>query len=83
MDIDEIMSEARLDGDDDIWTMASDAVAVRVVEDDLGEEWVVSFVDQYDTAQYAYIPLSTDSDALIEWLLGQGLERNQIRITLS
>jgi hypothetical protein len=82
MDIDEIMSEVRLDGDDDIWTMAAEAVTVRVVEDDLGDEWVITFVDQYDTTQYAYVPLAVEGDSLVEWLMGQGLEPNQIRIAL-
>lgn len=81
MELDEIMSEARIDGEDDIWTMASDAETVRVVGDELGDEWVITFADQYDTVQYAYIPLSVEIADLVEWLRNQGLERNQIRVT--
>jgi hypothetical protein len=81
MELDEIMSEARIDGEDDIWTMASDAQTVRVVADELGDEWVITFADQYDTVQYAYIPLSVEVTDLVEWLRSQGLERNQIRVT--
>jgi hypothetical protein len=81
VDIDEIMSEARLEGEEDVWTMADGAVTVKVTADDLGEEWVLCFTDQYDAVQYAYISLEIAIDDIVEWLGAQGVPRRSVTIS--
>lgn len=79
-DIDDIMAEARLEGDMDVWEMATEAASVRIAEDDLGGEWVISFVDSEEVTQYAYVDLEVPAASIVAWLITQGLNRRQIHM---
>lgn len=79
-DIEELMGEARIDGDGDVWDIASDAVSVSITVDDLAEEWVLSFVNSEDLTQYVYLALDVDSAEIVSWLRAQGISSKNIKL---
>lgn len=72
IEIDDTMENARIDGDEDLYTLCEMANLVVVRPDELGDEWVITFHLDDDEERNAYIPLDTDTDELQEWFRDAG-----------
>ena len=78
VEIDDVMAAARIEGDDDIYELCTMAETVRIEGDELGEEWILHFrVD--DETYYAYIPLETELDEIIQFLVDQDIHPKFIK----
>jgi len=80
-DIDDVMSAARIEGDDDIYELCTTAEKVRIESDELGEEWILHFYID-DETYYAYIPLETELDEIIQFLIDQDIHPKFIKYPL-
>jgi len=81
VEIEDVMAAARIETEDDIYELCSIAEQVRIEADDLGEEWVLHFRADDETF-YAYIPLSTELDQIIEFFVDQDIDRKYIKFPL-
>ncbi|MFM7087923.1 MAG: hypothetical protein ACKOW9_00085 [Candidatus Paceibacterota bacterium] len=79
-DIEELMGEARIDGEGDVWEIAAEASYVSITADDLGDEWVISFTNDDELTQYVYLSLDVESSEIVSWLKAQGLSGKDIKL---
>ena len=81
-DLYDIMENARIDAEEDIYQLCEDSVYAIIQHDVLGGEIVITFTTENDEQRFVYIEDEVDVDSLLPWLREQGMEGKKILLDL-
>lgn len=81
-DLYDVMENARIDAEEDIYQLCEESVYAVIQHDVLGGELVITFTTENDEQRFVYVEDEVDADELKAWLLEQGMSGKKILLDL-
>lgn len=81
-DLYDIMDNARIDAEEDIYQLCEESAYAVIQHDVLGSEVVITFTTENDEQRFVYVEDDVDVPDLLVWLKEQGMEGKKILLDL-
>jgi hypothetical protein len=82
LDLYDIMENARIDAEEDIYQLCEESAYAIIQHDVLGGELVITFTTENDEQRFVYVEDEIDVEDLKIWLNEQGMSGKKIIIDL-
>jgi hypothetical protein len=81
-DLYDVMDNARIDAEEDIYQLCEESVYAIIQHDVLGGELVITFTTENEEQRFVYVEDEVDVEDLKNWLNDQGMSNKKIIIDL-